>query len=199
MAYSDFDLRTAVRTFGLTEVRDVDLFAAAPPVEPSDFLATVLAEFAPVALGVNTEKARSEYIIAPFLMEMKRRAGTTLNVFPGVALDVDRAQGLTGYCDFLVARSDEIYYLVSPVVAVVEAKREDLTTGLGQCAAGMVAIRRFNEVDGTPVPAVYGAVTSGSVWRFLKLQDSTLFIDRTEYYLRDAAKLLGVLVAIARG
>jgi len=56
MAYSDFDLRTAVRTFGLNEVRDVDLFAGVPPVEPGETLIRQLAEFAPVAVAVNSEK-----------------------------------------------------------------------------------------------------------------------------------------------
>ena len=63
----------------------------------------------------------------------------------------------------------------------------------------MVAIRLFNEREGTQVPAVFGCVTSGSTWRFLKLEGSTLFIDQPEYYLRDAPKILGILVSIARG
>jgi hypothetical protein len=80
----------------------------------------------------------------------------------------------------------------------VEAKKEDLVAGLGQCAAEMVAIRLFNEREGTPVPAVFGCVTSGSNWRFLKLESARLSIDRPEYYLRDAAKILGILVGMMR-
>jgi hypothetical protein len=106
---------------------------------------------------------------------------------------------LVGFCDFLIARSPEIYYVQGPILAVVEAKKEDLVAGLGQCVAEMVAIRLFNEREGTPVAAVFGCVTSGSNWRFLKLEGSTLFIDRPEYYPRDAAKILGILVSIARG
>jgi len=70
---------------------------------------------------------------------------------------------------------------------------------LGQCAAEMVAIQLFNEREGTSVPAVFGCVTSGSLWRFLKLEDSALTIDRPEYHLRDVAKILGILVTIAGG
>jgi hypothetical protein len=198
MAFSDFDLKTAVHTFALTEERDTDLFAAVEPLQPSEFLRVWLGEFAPVALGVNSEKARSEFIIAPLLADTKRREGGTVNVLPGVTFEVDRGQGLTGFCDFLIARSPEIYYIQRPLVAVVEAKKEDLIAGLGQCAAAMVAIRLFNDREGTPVPAVFGCVTSGSLWRFLKLEGSTLFIDRPEYHLRDAAKILGILVSILR-
>jgi len=80
---------------------------------------------------------------------------------------------------------------------VVEAKREDLVGALGQCTASMVALREFNDRDGTPVPAVFGVVTSGTVWRFLRLADTVLTIDRQEYYLRDAAAIVGILVHIA--
>jgi hypothetical protein len=198
MAFSDFDLKTAVHRFALTEDRDTDLFAAVEPLEPSAFLRVWLDTFAPVALGVNSEKARSEFIIAPMLAETKLRAGPGVNVLPGVTLEVDKAQGLAGFCDFLIARSPEIYYIQGPLVAVVEAKKEDLIAGLGQCAAEMVAIRLFNEGEGTPTAAVFGCVTSGSLWRFLKLEGSKLFIDRPEYHLRDAAKILGILVSITR-
>jgi hypothetical protein len=199
MAFADFDLKTVVQKFGLTEDRNTDLFASVESLDPSDFLRIWLTKFAPVALGVNSEKARSEFIIAPVLAEAKLRAGSTMNVLPGITLDVDKQQGLTGFCDFLVARSEEIYYLQAPILAVVEAKKEDIVAGLGQCAAEMVAIRLFNEREGTPLPAVFGCVTSGSIWRFLKLEGTTLYIDRPEYYLRDAAKILGILVSIACG
>lgn len=198
MAFADFDLKRAVNTFGLIEDRDTDLFAEIEPMVPGEFLRGWLEEFAPVALGVNSEKARSEFIIAPILAEAKRRAGGSVNVLPGVTFEVDKEQGLAGFCDFLIARSPEIYYVQGPILAVVEAKREDLVGALGQCAAEMVAIRLFNEREGTRIPAVFGCVTSGSNWRFLRLEESTLSIDQPEYYLRDLAKILGILVGITR-
>ena len=199
MAYSDFDLKTALRTFELIEERDADLFAAVKPVEPTQYLVEWLAEFGPVALGINTEMARSIYIIAPILAEAIRRAGPPANVLPGVGFDVDRARGLSGFCDYLIARSAEYYFVQAPVVAVVEAKKEDLIAGLGQCAAEMVAIRLFNEREQSTTPAVHGCVTSGSNWRFLKLEGSTLSIDKPEYHLREVAKILGILVGVIRG
>jgi len=81
----------------------------------------------------------------------------------------------------------------------VEAKKEDITGGLGQCVAEMVAIRIFNEKEKTLRPAVFGCVTSGNLWRFLKLEENILFIDKTEYYLRDLPRILGILVNIAEG
>jgi hypothetical protein len=89
MSFGDFDLKTAVHAFALSEERDTDPFAGVEPLEPSAFLRVWLEQFAPVAPGMNSEKARSEFIVAPTLAEAKLRAGTTVNVLPGVALDVD--------------------------------------------------------------------------------------------------------------
>ena len=108
MAFSDFDLRTAVHQFGLREKRDAALFRNVVPLGPSDFLRQWLDEFAPVALGVNTEKARSEFIIAPVLAEAEHRAAGPVNVLSGIAIDADRERGLTGFCDFVIARSARV-------------------------------------------------------------------------------------------
>ena len=100
----------------------------------------------------------------------------------------------------MIARSEQIYYLCGPMAAVVvEAKREDIIGGLGQCAASMVGMRMFNERHGTPFPVLYGAVSSGSNWRFLRLEGDVLTIDRPEYYLGEADKILGILVQIMGG
>ncbi|MGL4555401.1 MAG: hypothetical protein ACRC33_29890 [Gemmataceae bacterium] len=199
MAFSDFTLRAALEAFALTEERDTDLFAGVPPLEPSASLRAWLDRFAPIAVGVNSELARSTFIIAPVLGEASQRSAGPMTVMPGVTLDVDRGRGLNGFCDYVVTRSPEFYFLRGPVFAVVEAKREDLVSGLGQCAASMVGLREFNDRDGTPVPAVYGAVTSGTNWRFLRLAGATLTVDRREYYLGEVGAILGVLVHVAAG
>jgi hypothetical protein len=118
---------------------------------------------------------------------------------PGIPLPVDPAQGLTGVCDYLIARSRNLYYLKAPAVAVVEAEREDLIARLGECVAEMVAMQLFNGKDGLSLPALYGCVTSGSTWRFLELKGKDLAIDRGEYYLGEVAKILGILVSLVRG
>ncbi len=199
MAYNDFDLKTAVQKFGLIVDEEIDLFPTVDPLEPSEFLRVWLDEFATTALRIGSEKARSEFIIAPMLAEAQRRSGAAVRVLPGVTFAVDPAQGLTGYCDYLMSRSREAIYVQAPVLAVVEAKREDLIGGLGQCTAEMVAIQIFNDREGKPLPSVQGCVTSGSNWQFLELKEKLLNIDRRVYYLDNAPKILGILVGIARG
>lgn len=197
MAYSDFDLRTARERLGLTLREDVDLFAATPAVQVPGRLRTVLDEWGPAALAMNTEKARSEMIIAPILMEAVQLSAHRLNLFSGITFDVDRERGLSGVCDYLLTRSPERFFLSHPVAAVVEAKREDIPGGLGQCVAAMVGARTFNERSGVSAAPVYGAVTTGNNWRFAKLDGDVVFIDRPEYYLHQVEKILGILVAMA--
>ena len=81
---------------------------------------------------------------------------------------------------------------------VVEAKREDITSGLGQCVAAMVGARTFNEREGLAATVIHGAVTTGSIWKFLKLQNDCVFIDLPEYYLLQVGKILGILLSVAR-
>lgn len=90
-------------------------------------------EGATIALAVNTEKAKSECIIAPVLLELRRLLGGAVGLFSGVALEVDPSRGLTGVCDFLLTKAARQFLLSAPVVAVVEAQNDNLRTGLGQC------------------------------------------------------------------
>jgi hypothetical protein len=199
MAYSDFDLKSALRTFGLVLERDNDLFSTIEPIEISSHLSDWLARFARVAIGINTEMAKGTYLVTPILAEAVRRADIPANVLPGVEFDVDREQGLGGFCSYLIVRSPAYFYVQAPIVAIVEAKKDDLIAGFGQCVAEMVAIRLFNEREQTATPLVHGCVTSGGSWRFLKLEGSTLSIDLPEYHLKDVSKILGILVSVIRG
>ncbi len=197
MAYSDFNLRTAREKFGLSLCEDTDLHGAIEEVEVSPRLREFLEKWSPAAVAMNTEKARSEMIIAPILMEAVEASGHRFNLFSGLSLDVDKDRGLTGVCDYLLALSPERFFLSHPVVAVVEAKREDIPTGLGQCVATMVGARTFNEREGLTGTVIHGAVTTGSIWRFLRLEGERVLIDLPEYYLHQVGKILGIFLAIA--
>jgi hypothetical protein len=197
MAFADFDLKTACERFGLTIEERTNLFAAVQAVEVPGRLREVLETWAPAALAMSTEKARSEMIIAPILMAAVRMLGGCFGLFSGITFDVDRDLGLNGTCDFLLTGSPELYFVRDPVLAVVEAKKEDIVGGLGQCVAEMVAARIFNERGAGESKMVHGAVTTGSNWRFLKLDGTHVFIDPPEYYLAQVGQILGILVSIA--
>ena len=77
---------------------------------------------------------------------------------------------------------------------IVEAKKENLKGGLGQCMAEMVAAWKFNKEQQNDINSVYGVVTTGTVWRFLKLQEKTVTIDLNEYPLPPIGSILARLI-----
>jgi hypothetical protein len=134
MAYSDFKLSEIIQKFELTLNEVSGLFADVPEEEPSNLLTTILKENVDLAVSINTEKARSEMIISPILLEVRRKLNNGISLFSGVD---------------------------------------------------------FNDA----IKIVYGAVTIGTIWQFLKLEDKTISIDLTEYYIKDVKKILGILIS----
>jgi len=196
MAYSDFKLKELVKQFDLSLNENQDLFADISEVESSEILKVALKENAALAVDINTEKARSELIIAPILLEVRRQLNYQIGLFSGSEFNVAPEKGLNGTCDFLMSLSAERLFITAPVITLVEAKKEDIKAGLGQCAAEMLAAQLFNQEEGNQIPIIYGAVTSGTVWRFLKLEGNIVSIDAIEYYLSDVRKILGILLSV---
>src|SRR5207248_2866053 len=133
------------------------------------------------------------------LMEAVHMMKGAVTLFSGSAFDVDRTVGLNGSCDYLLTRSAERFYISRPVVTIVEAKREDIPAGLGQCVAALVAARIFNEREGDGPLVIHGAVTTGSIWRFLRLDGNDVQIDCREYYLTQLTKILGIIIHVTNG
>jgi hypothetical protein len=198
MPYSKFTLIRAIEDFELIVREESNLFAAIDPVKPTPLLQEILLENVPWAIAVGSEKARSEGIINPVLLEVKRQLGGQIGVFSGEEFNVDVAADLNGFCDFLISRSSEQLYIKAPLLMLVEAKKEDLKPALGQCLAEMVAAQRFNSMKDRSIETIYGVVTSGTVWRFLQLTGKVVSIDLTDYPLLPVDNVLGVLVSMLR-
>ena len=192
MAYSDFTIDRVRHELGITLDFSASLFDQVSPVAASDWLVDTLALMAPMAMA-NTEKARSEFMVAPILGELVKRLDYGIFVFSGKDFNVDSDRGLAGYCDFLVSRSPESISIQAPVCTIVEAKKEDINGGIAQCIAEMVAAQIFNERKGAAIDRIYGVVTSGIAWRFLILEGTVARIDRLEYYVSQVDKILGIL------
>lgn len=193
MPYSDFTLQRVKKELQLELVEEHGLFSKIDSLQPSDLLVRNLEDNVPLALAINTEKARSELIISAVLVELKRIFKKELSLFSGIEFNVDKEKGLAGFCDFMLSASSEQLMLSAPVVAVVEAKNENIIGGLGQCIAEMAAAQLFNQQENNTVTAIYGTVTSGNIWRFLKLNKQTVHIDLQDYYIENLGKILGIL------
>lgn len=194
MVYSSFTLAKVKEDFGLTVDETQDLFADILGVQPSELLTFTLAEYIPLATAIDTEKARSEFIIAPVLSEIRRQVNYQVSLFSGTDFNVDIEKGLQGYCDFILSCSAEQFYINAPVITIAEAKNEKITLGFGQCIAEMVAAQIFNQSAGNKIDKIYGAVTTGTAWRFLVLKERTVLIDQLEYYIKEVDKILAILL-----
>ena len=143
MAYSNFTLEAVRTAFQLEIVESAGIFSKIESVAPSAHLVTTLARNVPLAITINTEKAKSELIIADILVELREKLERRISLFSGIDFSIDDENGLTGVCDFLVSLSPVQSFLEAPVIILVEAKKDDLTIGLGQCVAEMFAAQRF--------------------------------------------------------
>ena len=196
MVYSNFTLDTVREAFDLEEVDAAGIFAASEPVAPSELLTAVLARNIPLAFAVGTEKVKSELIVANILVELREQLEHRISFFSGIEFNVDADANLTGVCDFVVSLSPGQFSLKAPIILLVEAKKDDLLAGLGQCVAEMVAAQRFNAEKGNDIACIYGAITSGIDWLFLKLEGKKLYIDMSAYQISQCDIILGILASM---
>ncbi|MGC1308196.1 MAG: hypothetical protein WA885_13295 [Phormidesmis sp.] len=194
MPYSSFSLASVKDAFDLTLHESHGLFAKIPAAAPSATLTTLLNDYIPLATAISTEKARSEFLIAPILAEVRRQFRNQVSLFLGSEFTVAPEQGLQGFCDYMLCASPEQLMITRPLVTIIEAKREDIVGGLGQCIAAMVAAQQFNQRSEPAIESVYGSVTSGTNWKFLKLQGQTVYVDSLEYYINQIEQILGILM-----
>jgi hypothetical protein len=196
MAYSDFTLEDIKKKFQLLLRADTNIFSHVESIDVSDALQEILQEYVPLALAINTEKSRSEMMIAPMLIEFRRITKRQISLFSGLEFNVDVQQGLNGVCDFIISHSTEQLYITAPIVMVVEAKNENMKAGLPQCIAAMVAARLFNDRQDNRITTLYGAVTTGNIWKFIQWGGGEVYIDLAEYYISNPGKILGILASM---
>jgi hypothetical protein len=195
MSYSQFkNLSSVKEAFGITTKEGVRFLPELPPLIPSQMLQNYIEMGLPIATATGSEKVRSELLISPILLEVRQILHQQIGFFSGEEFTVDESVGLNGVCDFLLSRSPALIEIEAPVFTLVEAKKADLRLGLGQCAAEMIAAQRFNQMKGKAIEVIYGAVSSGTQWRFMQLIEKELTIDVTDYPLLPVGQILAYLV-----
>lgn len=188
-SYSDYTLDDLKDILGVDNT-PVDLKLKAGSVEPSPWLLTTLEHSKLVPL--NSEKAKSEWLIVPILTELSVRNPKKFHIFSGNTFNVDKKRALNGKCDFILAKHLSVQ-ISAPIFSIFEAKDDSLDKWYGQCGAEMFAARLFNERRNEPYRIIHGAVTNGRDWQFLKLEENVLYIDTEIYGLVNLPQLLGTL------
>lgn len=193
MPYSSMKSLSMVKNSYKLKVKKDKLFFDIKSIEISDWLKESLKRANHSILF--SEKAKSEAIIMPILLELQERNLDHLKVFSGVRLDIDESQNLNGECDFILAKGGVVDIIEKPLISIIEAKKGDIDLGLAQCSAQMVGAREYNKQEQIKI-AIYGAVTNSNEWQFMKLDNNLLIIDSDTYHLKEIEKLLGVFQSI---
>jgi len=188
MSYSDFTLKELNIKFGINN-KVLPLFPNFEPIEPSDWLKNMLQKAS--LLPVRSEKSKSETIVFPLLLEIRERNDNFITFYSGDTLNADESQGLKGECDFIITKDTGTYDINFPIIQVLEAKKNDIDLGIPQCAAQMVGAKVYNEKNNTKIDKIYGCVTTGEDWLFMKLEQD-ITIDRRKYFLSEIGILLSV-------
>jgi len=196
MAYSDFTLTDVTEKLLLSLNEKERLFSRTEPLECSPHLTETLKFNIPLAVSIDTEKARSELIVTPVLVDLIKHSKPEISLFSGIEFNVDKTKGLNGTCDYMLSLSKEQLFLDVPIIAIVEAKNDRINSGMGQCIAEMLASKLYNDRKQTSISTIYGVITTGSLWRFLKLHDNIVWIDIDEYHISNVSKIMGIFISI---
>ncbi len=189
MGYSNYKkIEQVTKKFGLSAKRR-DLFEnISPRIEPSMWLLETLKKAKLVPL--RNEKAKSERIVSPILLEVAQSFEENITLFSGEELMVDSEKDLSGECDFFLTLVPQSAYLESPIISLVEAKDEDMDYGIAQCAAQLYGAKLFNEMEGKNFPILYGCATDGVEWKFMRFENHVFYIDNQVY--TDLREILGI-------
>jgi hypothetical protein len=193
MPYNDFSLETVSSVLGVSTGL-ADLFPNLDAVSVPSWLREMLDRGLRQVL--LSEKARSEFIVVPILLACQEMAAGAIAIYSGQRLDVDPERGLIGECDFILSAAPPVPALRAPLVTIVEAKRNEVESGVWQCIAQMVGAREFNQRSGGGPEAIYGCVTNGEAWQFMRLSGSVAAIDRRRYYIDNVGGILAVFQTI---
>lgn len=190
MSYKKFTLELLKEKFGL-ENSQQNLFDNIVPIKGSVWLTETL------TMGrknpIRSEKAKSELIVTPILLELKNINNDYFTIYSGDTLEADKNLGLTGECDFILSKNTQSFTISYPIFALIEAKRNDFDLGIDQCAAQMYGAYLYNKKFNQAIPALYGCVTSADEWLFLKLENNTFYIDKEKYFIKEIEVILGIL------
>ncbi len=201
MAYQDFTLDDLRVQFGIENKRELFnlstgdfLLEESQKITPSKRLLEDLREVQD--LPIRSEKAKSEWIVVPILRELRKHNQNFFTIYSGEHLNVDDEIGLRGECDFILAKETNSFNINYPIIQLVEAKKNDVELGVAQCAAQMVGAQFYNKNKGVEVEKIYGCVTTGNEWLFMKLENKCIKIDKKIVYLNEIELILNIFQSI---
>jgi len=193
MSYSKFTYKK-IRQELLIQEEYAILFETVEPIIPQSWLLALLDKVKRIALF--SEKSRSEGIVFPILLHLEEQNNFSFSLYSGAVINGDDTKGLNGECDFILSSGKQSLAIDTPLFCMIEAEDNDIEKNIPQCIAQMEGARLYNQNEGKNLTTIYGCVTTGTEWQFLKLEYQVCFIDEKRYYINDLPSLLGVLQTI---
>ena len=198
MAFSDFKTLTEVQErFGIRD-SEIDFVKVDKLLNPPEHF---LQEFAFTRQHLNvfrSESARCEAIIYPILLQNYKAYAASYMLWIREPLVYDAI--LSGTPDYLISTRSALGKNVvgTPLVIVVEAKKNDFEVGWGQCLAELIAAQKINaqSIKEHAAFPVYGIVTDGTTWQFGRLVDNSFTRNLTPFGLGDLPRLFGAIDAV---
>jgi hypothetical protein len=145
-----------------------------------------------VAYDVS-EAAICENLIYPMLKAAWKLYSDVFAIWSHAALEYD--DELTGIPDYLISKRSALGKIIfdSPLLAVVEAKKDNFSAGWAQCALEMVAMQKIND-DAQLV--IYGLVSNGEIWEIATLENQQFVFYNKRFVIEELECLFNVLVSI---
>ena len=193
MAFSDFKkIPDVQKKFGIRHIEN-DFIKIEEPVSPSEQFLQEL-EFSRQYIPIfASEGARCEAVIFPILREVYKKYAKHYALWIKEPLAYDET--LSGTPDYFISTRSELGKLVvgTPLIMLVEAKKNDFEQGWGQCLSELVAAQKINaELD---IP-VYGIVSDGTRWQFGRLVGDTFIQNRTSFSVDNLPALFGAIDSV---
>ena len=190
MSYSKITLEEIRQKFGYQDIVKPIFPDNTKEIAPTEWLKESLRLAS--KLRITSEKARSEAIVYPILTSLKDINQDSFTFFSGENLNVDKARGLNGECDFIISKNAMASGVDTPIFCMVEAERNDMELGKPQCMAQMIGAKEYNLKYNKDIECIYGCVTTGTEWLFLKLTGNEIWVaDQNRLYLNQLPKILG--------
>ncbi len=194
MAFSDFKtIPEVLEKFRITyTVKDFVQIEELPDTPSEHFLQEF--EFCMQNIDVfASEAARCEAIIFPILKEIYKPYAADYALWIKKAITYDET--LNGTPDYLISTRSELGIPVvgTPLIILVEAKKNDFDQGWGQCLSELVAAQKINEDTDFPV---YGIVSDGKLWEFGQLIGDSFTRNRTSVTMDNLSVLFGAVNAV---
>lgn len=189
MSFSQFKSIADVQKIYNIRYEDGSFVSGADVIVPQTFVEEFIFNKENIDI-FSSEASRSELIISPLLREIYKKHSKDYSFWIQKSITFDDV--LSGTPDYLLSRRSPLgkTVLETPIVVVVEAKKNDFEQGWGQCLAELVAAQKIN---GDATKPVYGVVTDGNLWQFGRLKEQVFTKNEKNYTIDDLQALFGAL------